>query len=233
MKTNILCAGLLCLLPTSILAEQQLTFLPKFDNLLMDNSDNSAVANTVYANSENAVGSNHTYTFTYMYVRAMSLIYFDLTDILGKTVLKASLNLYPIGLVGDPFGAAERTDYKVNAIAENWYPSLVTWNTGPSYTTVNEQIFEVPFTAAIPTTIDVTEIVKKWANTSWTNFGFMVQDAYYYPHLCNCLDATSFGSLDTGDATKVPKLIITIEGDPIPNPAIGALTPITNYLLMD
>jgi len=228
---SFLCAVLL--LSANLFGGQQLTFIPTFDNLLMDNSDNATVANTVYANSENAVGSNYTNTYSYMYVRAMSLIYFDLTDILGETVLSATLNLYPIGLVGDPSGAAARTDYKVNAIAQNWYPSLVTWNTAPSYTTVNEQIFEVPFTAAIPTMIDVTEIVKKWADTSWTNFGFMIQDAYYYAYVCNCLDATYFGSLDTGDATKIPKLIITIEGDPIPNPEIKALIPITNYLLMD
>ena len=227
--------GAILLASADLFGAQQLVFSPTYDNLLMESSvenqsDPNAASNTNYSNSENSVGINHSYSQYYNYVRTISLIYFDLSTVIGKTVTNATLYLYPTMLAGDPAGAAERTDYVVRAIAEGWAPNSVTWNTRPAYFTAIEVKFEVPFTAAVPTTIDVTPIVQNWTNSVWLNAGFRIEDAYYQAWMCNCLDATSFGALG-GDATKIPKLIITIED---PEPALPkALTPIINNLLLD
>ncbi len=221
------------LVSVKLFAAEQLVLSPTVDNQLMessveDQSDPNAASNTNYSNSENSVGINHSYYTFYNYIRTISLIYFDLSTVIGKTVTNATLNLYPTMLAGDPAGAAERTDYVVRAIAEGWYPNSVTWNTRPAYFTAIEIKFEVPFTTAVPTSIDVTPIVQNWANGIWGNAGFRIEDAYYEAWMCNCLDATSFGALG-GDLTKIPKLIVTVE-DPVPT---KALIPVINNLLLE
>jgi len=228
---------ILCIAFTFLKAEQQFTFIPMFDNLIMYSSiedpqtDPGTASNTNYSNSKNSVGIVHSYYTFYNYVSAASLIYFDVSNIVGKTVTSAYLNLYPMTLAGDPAGAAQRTDYKVNAIAAGWAPNSVTWNTAPSYFTEIEILFEVPFTAVVPTTIDVTSIVQKWANNIWINAGFIVQDAYYQKWNCNCYDSTDFAALGD-DTSKIPQLVITIAEDVTPID-LKFMPSITNYLLMD
>ncbi len=207
---------------------QTLVFTPTYDNLIMDNGNNTYTANTVYPNSENSVGMNHTYSYPgiYNYVAAASLIYFDLSSLAGKTVVSASLKLYVTMLAGDPAGAAARTDYKVSAISETWYANIVTWNNAPSTTYLYEKIFEVPYIVALPTVIDVTDIVKQWTNGTWTNYGLMVLDVAYQARFGNYLDSTHFGALGSA-SDKVPRLEVVVDE----NPQATFLPPIINFLL--
>jgi len=215
---------------TILHANQTLIFTPTYDNLIMENTTDDSVANTVYAHdSANAVGITHSYGYFYNYVAAASLLYFDLSSLSNKTVLNATLYLYVSQYAGDPSGAAVRTDYKVSAIIDNWDPNTVTWNTMPRSTYNYEQKFEVPQVSVFPTTIDVTDIVRQWVSGNWYNYGFILQDAYYQAQYGDYIDMTLFGALE-GDSDKIPKLVIEIAEDggsgtflPIP--------PILNFLL--
>ncbi len=215
-------------LQISLIAGQKtIVFDATVDNLIMESSVDESTANTVYAHStENSVGINHSYYQFYNYVQAASLIFFDLTALVGKTVNKAYLYLYVTGLAGDPYGAAQRTDYAVYAISQGWNSSTVTWNNQPNIFNTS-LLFEVPLSSSAPTVIDVTTYVKQWMSGAWVNSGFKVMDAYQEAQLCNCLDATIFGSIE-GPAGKSPQLFMEVIADDNPE---KFLPPIINYLL--
>jgi hypothetical protein len=218
------------LFPVVMQADQDYVFKIRADNLIMASGSDTSIANTVYPNSKNSVGINHSYYMYYDYVAGASLLFFDLSAIAGRSVKKAYLYLYVTTLSGDPYGAANTTDYKISAISESWNTQTVTWNNQPHTTYLYEKKFEVPLSSSAPTVIEVTEIVKNWVSGTWVNYGFMAQDAYYQAQYCNCLYATNFGALGDSDSV-LPRLFVTVE-DNVPTTA-STLMPVINYLLMN
>lgn len=185
------------------------TFTASTDSLLLNSSTNSALADTNYSSGENSVGCNWTYsslTGISEYVCSMSLIYFSVdTTISGKTINKATLKLSV-----DVLPVNYLADYQLWAIAANWFPASVTWNSRPLIYTSSSKIFGQPITTALPLAIDVTTIVSKWADGSWSNFGFMLEDAYYLNPFQVALQASSFCSREScgGGITYYPQLVI-------------------------
>ncbi len=173
---NLVLMGLFVMLPSLLTANQIIRFTPAADNTVIESSTDSNTANTVYANSLNTVGAVHSNMTFYNYVKGRSLIYFDLTPLVGKTIVEAYLKLFVVHLVGDPSGAATRTDYEVSAITQSWNTGTVTWNTMPSHSNAVWKIFEVP--QAPISVIEVTQFVQYWMSGAMTNSGFMLVDAY-------------------------------------------------------
>ena len=183
------------------------TFDATRDNLLLNSSVNSSIANTAYPSSENAVGCNWSRNlFISTYVCATSLIRFDVSSLNGKRVISAKLKL---SVDAVPATAAR---YRVWAIFDNWGAN-VTWNTMPRIYSGSDQLFNSPTSAAIPHTIDVTSFVTSWLNSSRNNYGFMLEDGFYQDPGRAELQATSYCSLNScgGGAAYYPKLEITYE----------------------
>ena len=154
------------------------TFVASFDNLLMFNSRDATVGNTVYQGAENAVGYNYYYDFQgylFGYIGAASALKFNVQPtISGKTILEAKLILYEYYLPGDMQGT-----FRLAAIASSWSASTITWNSwtsGMSYYTSITRDFAALASSAVPIELDVTAIVQNWANGTFANNGFQIWD---------------------------------------------------------
>ena len=184
------------------------TYTVTADSLLMISNQNSNIAATSYSTAENAVGCNWLYsslTGLQDYVCAVSLLYFDVnTDISDKTIISATLKLYPAIL------PASYTQYEAWAIYNDWTAS-VTWNTMPSVYVGSGVIFDQP-TSSLPSEIDVTSIVQNWANGSYSNYGFFVEDTNYSIPYATALRSTTYCSKEgVPSCTQSPQLEITYQ----------------------
>lgn len=89
------------------------TLYPVVDNLLMVSTWDSTIANKVYSTSELAVGTNWTTyidpfgTFMQTYIRAESVVQWDVSALAGKTIESATLtvNLHTPGSTSTPGGS--------------------------------------------------------------------------------------------------------------------------------
>jgi hypothetical protein len=163
---------------TTPTTEVEGTFVASFDNLLLFNSRDASVGNTVYQGAENAVGYNYFYDFQgylFGYIGAASVMKFNVqSQISGKTIVEATLILYEYYLPGDFQGT-----FRMAAIQSSWNPSTITWNTwanNMTHYTSGTRDFVAPASSAVPIELDVTPIVQNWANGTLANNGFQIWD---------------------------------------------------------
>ncbi len=204
------CLTGLVLLPIILMADQTIEFIPTYDNLVVYEANDESKANIVYAESNNGIGNNFHYSDSNFWHYA-SLLWFDLSSLSGKTVKSASLILYPTTLAAPVTDAYNATYYELRAIADFWNPLTVTYNSRPDYYTGYYEPFNVPL-STVPVILDVFLPVNYWVNGDYPNYGFYMTDGLNEYHSCNCLYATFFGSLE-GDINKIPKLVVTVEGN--------------------
>ncbi|MDQ3265249.1 MAG: DNRLRE domain-containing protein, partial [Myxococcota bacterium] len=102
---------------------------------------------------------------------AASLLRFDTSSLTGKTVLGATLTLWPGQLGTGPMGDAY---YAVFAMAAAWNPTTVTYNNLPARQSTGGWAVAAP-TSAAPSVFTVTDIAQKWAQGVWGQHGFYVQ----------------------------------------------------------
>lgn len=177
-----------------------LSFLPERDNVVMYNNLNASVANTVYSNTDLGVSYDFLFSFVngYDVLAAASLLYFNVTSVIsGKTIVRATLKLYPRVLPGD-----WNTVYRVYGLNASWSASTVTWNNCPGWHESPYAQKYPPVTTSLPLEWDVTQIVQGWANGSRTNYGFVIWDPNTTPSYTPALRITSFFSMDVYSNTN-------------------------------
>jgi len=98
-----------------------------------------------------------------------SALFFDVhSQIAGKNIRKAELWLHVRS-----FALQKNTQYGIAAFAGPW-GSNITANNMPQYYTASQTTFVPP--TALLTVLDVTDIVRNWANGTWVNNGFYLFD---------------------------------------------------------
>ncbi len=185
------------------------SFHPTHDNLLMYDSTNSAVGNTVYQTSSLAVGANYLYgMYVDSYLVGFSAFRFDINStIAGGTIQKATLRLRPQNLPAD-YG----TTYGVRAFSASWNPATITYNnmpnvyTGAAYTSSKSP----PSSTSVDWEIDVTGIVQAWANGTFANNGFLLYDANIAWPGYTALRGFDIHSLEASSSSVRPRLYIEI-----------------------
>jgi uncharacterized repeat protein (TIGR02543 family) len=188
-------------------APSALTAYASHDNAIVKSSTDPSDANTVFATNDLAVGCDFAVgPFQSDYICFSTLLRFDglQAQIAGRSISHAVLQLQPFELA-----ANVGTTYSANAIAASWNPAAVTFNTAPSFFTGSSTSFGPPVTTAVPMEVDVTNIVKNWANGSWANNGIILRDlASSFPSL-SLLRTTYFYSLEYfAGASSRPRLVI-------------------------
>ena len=193
---------------TLIAEADENSLLRNADNLVMASNADGTLADKAFPRAENGVGCNWQYstlTGIQLFTCASSLIYFDVNaDISGKTVSSATLKLYP-----EILPASYTTQYALWAIFDNWSEG-VTWNTQPQVYAGSIR-FNQP-TSSLPLQIDVTTIVQNWANGTFNNFGFLLEDTKYNFPFETHLRASFFCSKEgVPGCTRPPELVITYQ----------------------
>jgi hypothetical protein len=106
--------------------------------------------------------------------------------------------------------AVYNTQYEVSAIYNIWYAD-VTWNTRPLVYGLSGVVFDQPITTALPYDINVTNIVQNWANGTYTNYGFLVEDTdYIFPYAIELRGAAYCGK-EGAPLCQPPQLVITYQ----------------------
>jgi hypothetical protein len=185
---------------------QRIVITAGVDNMLYETSTDSSSSDTVYSSSYNGVGTSRDASMNEYWVWE-SLIWFDLSPVMGKKIKKAEVELTPEVLAVDAYG---NTYYYLAVVADPWNGSTVTMNNQPRVYTGWWQPFDVP-TSTIPIALDVTDPVKYWSDGTYVNYGFALKDNgglhdYSYNY------ATFFGSIEKPGTTP-PRLIVDFEGD--------------------
>ena len=104
-------------------------------------------------------------------------MFFDINNqIIGKNIRKATLKLW----VNTKPDASVFSTFEVAIAAGAWTSGGLTWNNQPGYYTspVNSQ--PTPAASSVWWEVDVTRLVKLWANGSVTNNGFVIRDPSTY-----------------------------------------------------
>ncbi len=174
-------------------------FNPNRDNAVLYNSLNANVAKTSFPIDYLAAGFDFLYNALYGYdtFAAASLVYFDVgSTISGKTIVRATLRLYPYELPGD-----WDTVYRVYALYSSWNTS-VTWNSCPDWYNSPYAEQNPPATTSLPVEWDVTQIVQRWADGTWNNYGFVVWDPNTVPQYTPALRMSSFESMNRYTSTN-------------------------------
>jgi len=189
---------------------QQIIITAGVDNLLYATSTDALAADTVYSSSYNGVGPNYEKGYLESKWWAYeSLIWFDLSSIMGKKIIKAEIVLTPEVLAGDPVGAYDDIYYYIAVVADPWSGNTVTMNNEPEYYTGWKAPFNVP-TSTVPIAIDVTYAITPMAD-GFSNYGFYLKDSSGYLDYTH-LYATFFGSIERPGTTP-PILIVDFEGE--------------------
>ena len=190
---------------------QTITLKPQYDNLVMINTQDTRVENTVYQSGPLAVGCNWVYNDYLGYqdaVCAQSLARFDLSPLAGKMIISATLTL-----TTDQIGVGFFPRYwSVQALATAWSPSTVTWNVvkNLSVYTVSKIVQAPPTYHGQIFNIDFTTYVKYWVGQTWSNYGIILgSEDLGFPNATS-FDAFQFFSLeDTG--REWPTLTVTYQ----------------------
>jgi hypothetical protein len=190
----------------------QITAFASFDNGVVKGGD-PALAKKVLESSELGIGC----AFLYIGVSSNFMCFaaalkFDIQDqIRGRTIRKATLRLGVLELRGD---FEVNPEYKVQAFADSWSPTSLTWDLMESLRFFqNPQLIVRAPNGSGFVDHDVTGMVQNWASGVWSNNGFAIipilpASAPGYPSI----QATLFESLEVnrGSANR-PKLIIEFE----------------------
>jgi hypothetical protein len=189
----------------------QITAVAQYDNAVLVSSNIPQHADTVYSNTDLAVGCNFSIgPFVSDYSCAATALKFNVqSQIAGRAVQRAVLRLYPYILPAD-IG----TTYRLAAFTTDWNPATLTYNnvfTMNLWVAGQSQVTP-PVTTAFPLEFDVTTIVRNWASGLWGNYGLFIDDtADTFPPL-TLLRSTFFESVEynTGTARR-PTLVIDLQ----------------------
>jgi len=134
-----------------------------------------------------------------------SLVKFDISVLLGKTITSAKLVLCRYPYWGEyPPTADNVMDIEVHRVDDDWSETGVTWNSMPSY---NPSVTDVQHAQNLTSVEwDITSLMQGWA-AGGANYGVLLkadEDAWdiwasYRPAYCSREDA---------DAAKRPKLVV-------------------------
>ncbi len=192
------------LLPTEI------TSFATEDNVLIFNSAVSSSANTVYNSSSNECGCNFSVLpFNTEFVCGFVALKFGQlqSQISGRTVRRAVLRLHVRSL------PANLTTYAVNAFSGNWSTNTITYNNAPGYWLQRQVNTTSPSTSVIPYEIDITAIVRNWANGTWSNYGVILREivpATLPP--VSLLNVSGFDSIEVNAGSdRIPQIIVEFE----------------------
>jgi hypothetical protein len=146
-----------------------------YSNVMMHWSWDSSLANTAYPNSYPQVGCNWTYDYDVItggyfqnFVCGRSAFDFYLAELVGKTILSATLTLE-----ADMVPLDTSRQYRLRPISSAWHPSTLTWNTSLNVY-VSEIVFDPPLYVGQELVFDVTTTVQNWADGSLNSYGFLL-----------------------------------------------------------
>jgi len=182
-----------------------ITLFPIADNLVSVNSNDAAIADTVFESADLVVGCNWGMDLLIQTsVCGQSLVRFDVSTLIGKTIDSATLSLTTKGVGVSPL------TWQVWAIPSDWSPSTVTWNAISmfQYDPVHQINNLVPPTfVGEVIVLNVRGIVQAWVNGTLLNYGmlFHVSNSVHPNAISN--DAFAFYSLET--IPESPRLIVT------------------------
>jgi hypothetical protein len=203
--------------PSAAAVPAEVTLLATYDNGLVFSASNTNYANTNYANSDFAVGCNYFGgPWIYDAICYGALIYFTLpSEVIGRPVTSAVLRLTVKTLA-----AEYSTQYELAAASAGWNPATVNWNTQPNHFLANRIYLQPPLVGTVD--INVTPIVQAWANGSWTNAGFILNDTDFGDLGVIALRSTIFHSLESYAYTwQRPQLIVDYDApDPVLPPVV-------------
>jgi hypothetical protein len=161
----------------SVIAPSEITVNASATNGLVFRMNDPSLETRVFRDGL-TVGCEYTVTFTDAgpvtdRTCFSSALRFDAlqSQIDGRTVARATLKLYPSILPGD-----WNTSYAVNAFVGPWDPSTITFKNEPNYWPTAQAVVAPPTTTAVALEFDVTAIVSRWANHTWSNYGLLVRD---------------------------------------------------------
>jgi titin len=193
---------------TTLSVSTSVTLFPSADNLVLVNSDDVPIADTVFQSAELVVGCNWGMNLLIQTsVCGQSLVRFDVSTLSGNAIDSATLRL-TTNYAG--VGVFPRT-WQIWAIASDWSPTTVTWN----MVSLFQYYLDHRINNLVPPTsigqiidLDVKEIVQAWANGTFLNNGMMFQVSNSDPPNAISNDAFAFYSLEhTGQ--EWPRLIVT------------------------
>lgn len=162
---------------------------------------------TTNIQNDTGVGCNFTWgiPFSGLLCFAAGLKFAVPADLYGGTVHSATLRLYPAEIALQPV-----TIYEAYGISSSWNPATVTWTSFPGwYTFPYDYVAAGGLVLGLPADWDVTGIVEKWADGSWTNNGFVLWDPNFTDPGITSWRATRFHSMERFDVpSHRPQLII-------------------------
>jgi len=184
-----------------------ITLSPIADNLVSVNSNDAAIANTVFESADLVVGCNWGMDSSVQtFVCWKSLVIFDVTTLSGKTIDSATLRL----TTKDAGAGSFPRPWQILAIESVWFPTAVTWNAMPLFRP-DHQInnLDPPTITGQVIDLDAKGIVQAWVNGTILNNGMMIHVSNSVPPNAISNDAFAFYSLEhTGDLER-PRLIVT------------------------
>jgi hypothetical protein len=186
-----------------------ITLYPQYDNLIMIQSNDSSVQNTVYQNGELAVGVNWIYsslTGIQDFLAGANLVKFDTSALAGRTIDSATLILETqyCGVGYYP------RQWSLKAMYSSWSTSTITWSIfeNTSYYTGSQINQSPPTYSGQMYNINLLTYVQNWANGTWSNYGIcMTSNDYSFPYATSYDAFAFYSNEDTGGGR--PRLVVT------------------------
>lgn len=116
-----------------------------------------------------------------------SLARFDLSQFQGKTIDSVTLSMTAVSIPPGQYPVA----FQIGAVATNWSPSTVTWNSSANFRYYSNAWPNSPNSTDFPTfpyptyvgelyNIDATYVAKQWQSGNFSNNGVLFQSTSYF-----------------------------------------------------